>query len=232
MRPTPTIDKYIAPLFCTTEEKPGIFALEMELIGSPVPVKRILRIPENMNLGYVQEVLMLAMGWEGHHLKEIRCGGITYFTRQAGGEDPEKMEGFPQRDSFQYTLGDLLKLPGDSFTFIYDLGDSWKHIVTLVEIHPNMYEDTDGDYAGAHLIAGQGACPPEDVGGVYGYADMLKALTNHDEDDDEDDDEREEYLNWLDREFDPEFFDLHELQNRMDDFQRVIGEARWGFYHL
>lgn len=64
---------------------------------------------------------------------------------------------------------------------------------------------------------------------VYGYADMLKALQNPDEDDD--DDEREEYLNWMGREFDPEFFDLHELQNRVDDFQRVIGEARWGFYH-
>ena len=58
---------------------------------------------------------MLAMGWEGHHLKEIRCGDITYFTRQAGGEDPKKMEGFPQRDSFQYTLGDLLKEEWDSF---------------------------------------------------------------------------------------------------------------------
>ena len=139
------------------------------------------------------------------------------------------MEGFPQRDSFRHTLGDLLKLPGDSFTFIYDLGDSWKHIVTLVDIRPNMYEDTDGDYAGAHLISGQGACPPEDVGGVYGYADMLKALENHDVD--EDDDECEEYLNWMGREFDPEFFDLHELQNRVDDFQRIIGEARWRFYH-
>lgn len=214
MRPTPTIDKYIAPLFCTTEEKPCVFALEMELMGSPVHVKRTLRIPENMNLGYVQEVLMLAMGWEGNHLKEIRCGGITYFTRQARGEDPEEMEGFPQRDSFQYTLGDLLKLPGDTFTFIYDLGDCWKHIVTHVDIHPNMYDDTDGDYAGAHLISGLGACPPEDVGGVEGYADVL-----------EDQNEEEE------KEIDPEFFDLHELQNRVVDFQRVIGEARWGFYH-
>ncbi len=52
-----------------------------------------------------------------------------------------------------------------------------------------MYEDTAGDYAGAHLISGQGVCPPEDVGGVDGYADMLKALANPDEDDDE----REEY---------------------------------------
>ena len=78
-----------------------------------------------------------------------------------------------------------------------------------------------------HLISGQGACPPEDVGSVEGYADMLKALANPDEDDDE----REECLKWLGREFTPEFFDLHELQNRVDDFQRVIGETRWSFYH-
>lgn len=167
------------------------------------------------------------MGWEGNHLKEIRFGGITYFTRMAVGENPDEMEGFPQRDSFQYTLGDLLKLPGDTFTFVYDLGDSWKHIVTLVNIRPNIYEDTDGDYASAHQIAGQGAYPPEDVGGVDGYVAMLKALENPDEDDDD----REEYLNWMGREFNPEFFDLHELQNRVDNFQRVIGEARWGFFH-
>lgn len=45
------------------------------------------------------------------------------------------------------------------------------------------------------------------------------------------DEERKSYLKWLGRDFDPEFFDLHELQNRVDDFQRVIGEARWGVYH-
>lgn len=168
---------------------------------------------------------MLAMGWEGFHLKEIRFGGITYFTRMPGGEAPEETEGFPQRDSFQYTLGDLLKLPGDTFTFIYDLGDDWKHIVKLTDILPNRDSHTDGDYVGAHLISGQGACPPEDVGGVDGYADMLKSLS------DPKNEERESYLKWLGRDFDPEFFDLHELQNRVDDFQRVIGEARWGFYH-
>lgn len=48
---------------------------------------------------------------------------------------------------------------------------------------------------------------------------------------DPEDEERESYLKWLGREYNPEFFDLHELQNRVDDFQRVIGEARWGFYH-
>ena len=225
MRPTPVTDNLIAPLFCAAKEKLGVFTIEMELIDAPVPIKRILKIPENMNLGYVQEILMLAMGWEGNHLKEIRYGGITYFTRMAGGEAPEPMEEFPQLDSFKYTLGDLLKLPGDTFTFIYDFGDRWAHIVTLKDIEPCMYEKTDGDYNGAHLISGHGACPPEDVGGVDGYADMLKSLA------DPEDEERESYLKWLGREYNPEFFDLHELQNRVDDFQRVIGEARWGFYH-
>lgn len=65
----------------------------------------------------------------------------------AGGEGLEEMEGFPQRDSFQYMLGDLLKLPGDTFTFIYDLIDDWKHIVKLTDILPNRDDYTDGDYA-------------------------------------------------------------------------------------
>ena len=226
MRPTPTIDKYIAPLFCTTEEKPGIFALEMELMGSPVPVRRSLRIPENMNLGYVQEVLMLAMGWEGHHLKEIRCGGITYFTRQAGGEDPEEMEGFPQRDSFQYTLGDLLKEEWDSFIFVYDLGDAWKHRVTLIDIAPCKEDDAKEDVVAAYLVSGENACPPEDVGGVDGYANAMQSFN------DPEDDEYESIRQWMGEDFDPHFFDLRGARRRVDDFQRTIGEARWGFYHL
>lgn len=65
----------------------------------------------------------------------------------ADGEGLEEMEGFPQRDSFQYMLEDLLKLPGDTFTSIYDLVDDWKHIVKLTDILPNRDDYTDGDYA-------------------------------------------------------------------------------------
>ena len=46
-----------------------------------------------------------------------------------------------------YMLGDLLKLPGDTFTSIYDLVDDWKHIVKLTDILPNRDDYTDGDYA-------------------------------------------------------------------------------------
>ena len=106
-----------------------------------------------MNLEYVQEVLMLAMGWEGYHLKEIRHGNYTYFVRLAGGQDPEPIEGFPQRDSFKHTLG-----------------DAWKHRVTLTGIAPCKEEDAKEDVVAAYLVSGENACPPEDVGGVDGYA--------------------------------------------------------------
>lgn len=168
---------------------------------------------------------MLAMGWEGYHLKEIRAGGITYFTRYAGGEAPEPTEGFPQRDAFQYIIGDLLKLHGDSFTFVYDMGDYWVHHVTLIEVLPCQTWDQGGDYAGAEIIDGQNACPPEDVGGTEGYASMLKSLANPE------DEKREDYIHWLNRDFDPNRFNLYEARKRVWDFQRVIGEARWGFYH-
>lgn len=82
MYPTPAIDKYIAPLFRTTGEKPMLFTLDLELLVAPLPIKRTLKILSNTNLGYVQEVFMLAMGWEGYHLKEIRHGNYWKFRRK------------------------------------------------------------------------------------------------------------------------------------------------------
>ena len=138
---------------------------------------------------------MLAMGWEGYHLKEIRHGNYTYFVRLAGGQDPEPVEGFPQRDSFKYTLGDLLKEEWDSFIFVYDLGDAWKHRVTLTGIAPGKEEDAKEDAVAAYLVSGENACPPEDVGGVDGYAEALQSFSNPE------DDEYESIRQWIGEDF-------------------------------
>jgi hypothetical protein len=54
-------------------------------------------------------------------------------------------------------------------------------------------------------IGGARACPPEDCGGTGGYANFLAAIRdpNHDEHD--------EYLDWIGGEFDPEEFELDEV---------------------
>ena len=51
-------------------------------------------------------------------------------------------------------------------------------------------------------LAGERACPPEDVGGVPGYEQFLGAIK------DPKHPQHEEYLEWIGGDFDPEAFDL------------------------
>lgn len=58
-------------------------------------------------------------------------------------------------------------------------------------------------------IKGKRACPPEDVGGVWGYGDFVIAISdpNHPE--------HEDMLEWVGGEFDPEAFDLDEVNEAL-----------------
>ena len=60
-------------------------------------------------------------------------------------------------------------------------------------------------------LKGSGACPPEDIGGVVGYTMFLDAIS------DPEHPEHESMLEWIagdiDSGFDPEYFDLAEVNN-------------------
>ena len=59
------------------------------------------------------------------------------------------------------------------FVFEYDFGDSWEHDVVI--------EDLTWSYYGlkfAVCLDGENACPPDDVGGTYGYTEFLEAVTD------------------------------------------------------
>jgi hypothetical protein len=58
-------------------------------------------------------------------------------------------------------------------------------------------------------MAGENACPPEDVGGVGGYADFLEALA------DEDHPEHEQYREWCGGSFDPRHLDVSAINARL-----------------
>jgi hypothetical protein len=58
-------------------------------------------------------------------------------------------------------------------------------------------------------ITGKRACPPEDVGGVWGYDDFLEAIKNPEHE------EHDSYLEWVGGEFDPEAFDPDEINRRL-----------------
>jgi len=60
-------------------------------------------------------------------------------------------------------------------------------------------------------LKGKRACPPEDVGGVWGYADFLEAVR------DTDHPEHVEWLEWVGGEFKPEIFDLAGVNTELEE---------------
>jgi hypothetical protein len=79
----------------------------------------------------------------------------------------------------------------------YDFGDGWQHELLLEQV---VAPDAQTNYP--VCLDGKRKCPPEDVGGVSGYAEFLRAIQSprHPEHD--------EWLTWAGGYFEPEEFDL------------------------
>jgi Plasmid pRiA4b ORF-3-like protein len=62
-------------------------------------------------------------------------------------------------------------------------------------------------------LTGKRACPPEDCGGIWGYAGFLEAIQ------DPRHPEHEDMLEWVGGEFDPEAFDLDEVNTALQSLK-------------
>ena len=67
---------------------------------------------------------------------------------------------------------------------------------------------------------GKRACPPEDCGGIWGYASFLEALQ------DPQHPEHEEMVDWVGGEFDPEAFDLDEVNSELQNLTSPRGRRQ------
>ncbi|MEJ2697770.1 MAG: plasmid pRiA4b ORF-3 family protein [Candidatus Sulfobium sp.] len=75
------------------------------------------------------------------------------------------------RPGWKRKIASYFKKKSDKARYIYDYGDDWEHVITLEEILPR---DEANEYP--LCSGGARACPPEDCGGVWGYADFLEAI--------------------------------------------------------
>jgi hypothetical protein len=162
--------------------------LKVTLQGSKPPIWRRLVMPAGASLGRLHSAIQAAMGWRDSHLHAFDAGGRTYSASGMadGGADESRV-----------TLGALARAGHKRFTYTYDFGDSWEHLIVIEKLGVAG----DGLETPA-CIAGKRACPPEDCGGVWGYYELLDALADPDHPD------REDRLEWLGEDFDPEAFDL------------------------
>ena len=129
------------------------------------------------------------MGWTNSHLHAFTIGGERYGMH---------FDDYPE-DEIDEKQVTVLRAIGEHrrFLYEYDFGDSWDHEVVVEDAVRLPW-----GLRYAVCLDGQNACPPEDCGGVGGYAELLEVLADpsHDEHDD--------LMQWVGGPFDPAFFDL------------------------
>ncbi len=170
----------------------AIFRLKVTLRRSKPPIWRRFLVPSDITLKRLHDSLQAVMGWTDSHLHQFEARGVYYGTS-------DRSSGVNRVSESRTTVGQVLRRPKDRMTYEYDFGDSWLHDVVLEKILPS---GQGGPYP--VVEAGRRACPPEDVGGIYGYLAFLEAVAdpNHPE--------HSDMIDWVGELFDPETFDVGE----------------------
>ena len=183
-----------------------VYQLRIGLRHLRPPIWRRVLVPNVMTLEELHTTIQLAMGWENAHLHEF------IVNRQSYG-DPTWDEIGDMLSESKVRLADLGLDVGSQFEYIYDFGDDWRHLVKVEEIMPY-------DQAAFYPVCLKAvrACPPEDVGGPYGYAEFLDALADADHPD------HESVEEWIGDEFDPKQVDLGEINA---DLEALFYQKRW-----
>lgn len=119
-----------------------------------------------MTLAELHDVLQLVMGWTDSHLHQYQRG-----TKYYGESDPNS--GMDREDERRVLLRQVLRKPKDRMIYEYDFGDGWEHDIVL-----EAFGEATDEQAPPRVLAGKGACPPEDVGGIRGYYHLLEAIRN------------------------------------------------------
>jgi hypothetical protein len=175
------------------------------LKGARPPIWRRLLVRSDITLDRLHEILQTSFGWFDYHLHAFVADGLEY-----GAPDVEL--DWPVGDERTVTLADVAPAKQCRVLYRYDFGDDWEHDV--------LVEDVIEPEAGAmypQCIKGKRASPPEDVGGVWGYAEFLEIMA------DPAHPEYEERLEWAGGEFDPEEFDLAAVNEALQ-----VLSAAWG----
>jgi hypothetical protein len=165
-----------------------IYQLRITLLDVTPAIWRRVALPGGYTLDRVHRAIQHAMGWQDYHLHSFEIDGSQFGVPDPDGE-------LDLRDELDVRL-DAVAGKDSRFTYTYDFGDWWEHEVVVETVYP-----AEPDERYPLCLEGERACPPEDVGGAYGYAQFLEALA------DPGHPEHEAMREWIGRRFDPVFFD-------------------------
>lgn len=145
------------------------------------------------SLSELHEIIQIAFGWENCHLYSFEIGGQEY-------GDPHMGYDADLRSAHTTRVSDLLEMGHETFEYTYDFGDNWQH-----RIHVESASPAKTRVRYPRCIDGGRCGPPEDCGGPWGYEELLQSIADPARDD------RDELLEWLGGDFDPEQFDVKKI---------------------
>jgi len=167
-----------------------VLQLRVTLCDAEPPIWRRFVVSGARDLAHLDQVLQAVMGWTDTHLHMFVADSGVY-----GEPDAEFDADMASEEDVR--IDSILQCQGDAVRYEYDFGDGWEH-----EVAVETLRDSRGQQSVPRCLAGERACPPEDVGGVPGYEDFLAAYT------DETHPEHEAMAVWAGEGFDPEWIDI------------------------
>ena len=189
-----------------SETPQKIYQLKVTLLRTSPPIWRRLLVPADLTLEQLHDVLQAAMGWEDCHMHDFRVG-----SRRFGKPLPDEEFGDGPVTASERTtrMFDVLRKVGAKAVYTYDFGDGWKHGIVLEKM---LALEAGRDYPAC--IDGKRHGPPEDCGGVWGFYNLLDAISNPEHD------EHEEASECLGDDFDPEAFSVDDVNRWLAPLQQ------------
>jgi len=173
-----------------------VYQLKITLIDSKPKIWRQIIVNPETLLVDLHRIIQTTMGWTNSHLHVFKGKDEEY--------SPIEFEVENAKNSRIIKLNKILKTEHHFIQYEYDFGDGWEHEILLEKI---LEEDEKNQVP--RCIGGKRNCPPEDCGGLSGYENVIKTISDPAHYD------YEEMMTWLGGEFDPEYFNLNEVNEQL-----------------
>lgn len=179
-------------------------ALRIELLNVEPLIWRRIVVSNQWTFASLHNYLQWVMGWQDSHAHEFRVGdrciAPDWWIQEVGLDRDVKS----YKDECRTSIAAAVREHGigGEFAYHYDMGDGWEHRI-VIEPAPSKWNELE--LRTPVCMAGENACPPEDVGGPHGYQHFLECLA------DASNEEHVDMLRWAGGVFDPKGFDLNRL---------------------
>jgi len=183
------------------DKKVPSYILHISIAFSDPLIWRRVQVPGSYTLAQLHDIIQLSMGWSDSHMHQFLVGKISYEPTMRS-RVPHESKRFDEYKYKLHTLEDGMRF---MFTYLYDAGEGWEHLIQLEEVVPPARLLTH-----PILLSGEMACPPETVGDIHEYRQLLIALESPDKKN------QSSLYDLTGRpDFDPNYFDLEAAKKRV-----------------